>query len=45
MNDKISATRDCNAELAVREKVFNNFVVEDGHEEGSGKAAESGADA
>ena len=45
MDDKVSAAGNGDAKLAIREKILNNFIVEDGHEERAGETAKSGANA
>jgi hypothetical protein len=45
MDDKVSSTWNCNAELAIREKIFNYLIMEDAHDERASKTAKSGADA
>jgi hypothetical protein len=45
VNDKIGAVWNSDTKLAIRKEVLGGFIVEDGHNERGGKAAESSADA
>ncbi len=44
VDDKVSAAGNGNAKLAIRKKILNDFIAENGHEERAGKTAKRGAD-